>query len=206
MIEVFADIWCPFTHVGLTNVVAQLDARGRSDVAIYVRSWPLEWVNGRPMDPEAAREHAAELRAQVAPDAFADFDVAAFPHSTIPVLALIAGAYRLSTAAGQALSLEVRQMLFEQGRDVSDPAAITELADRAGTDVPGPDDYAAVVADWADGRLRGVKGSPHFFCGDVDVFCPSLEVARKEGGDKDINTNLHRLQEFLDRCLAPTSS
>lgn len=201
MIEVFADIWCPFTHVGLANLVAELRGRNREDVGVHVRSWPLEWVNGRRMDPHSALEHVGELREQVAPDSFTRFDVTTFPHSTVPVLALVARAYRVGPDVGLALSLEVRARLFEQGRDVSDPDAIAELASWAGTDPPDPDDYAAVVGDWAEGRRRGVKGSPHFFCGDQDVFCPSLEIGAKQGGGKDIQANMRRLQEFLDRCL-----
>jgi hypothetical protein len=52
-IEVFADIWCPFTHVGLRAIDEQRWIRARGDVGIVVRSWPLELINGAPMDPVA---------------------------------------------------------------------------------------------------------------------------------------------------------
>ncbi|MCC6183750.1 MAG: disulfide bond formation protein DsbA, partial [Microthrixaceae bacterium] len=49
-IEVFADVTCPFTHVGLRRMVAARQAQGRDDVVLRVRSWPLEVVNGAPLD------------------------------------------------------------------------------------------------------------------------------------------------------------
>jgi hypothetical protein len=44
--------------------------------------------------------------------------------------------------------------------------------------MPGEDDRADVVADWHGGRRRGVLGSPHFFRGDNDVFCPAVDITR----------------------------
>jgi len=60
-IEVFADITCPFTHVGLSRV-AELLGRAGSPVELRVRAWPLEWVNGTPMDGQAVVSKAASLR------------------------------------------------------------------------------------------------------------------------------------------------
>ena len=36
-IEVYADIWCPFTHVGLRAFAEQRLIAGRTDLAIRVR-------------------------------------------------------------------------------------------------------------------------------------------------------------------------
>jgi hypothetical protein len=41
-IEVFADVVCPFTHVGLRRLVAYRRQKHREDIAIRVRAWPLE--------------------------------------------------------------------------------------------------------------------------------------------------------------------
>ena len=38
IIEAFADIWCPFAHVGLRAVEEQRARSGRSDVSIWVRA------------------------------------------------------------------------------------------------------------------------------------------------------------------------
>ena len=55
-IEVFADIACPFTHVGLRRFVQRREELGRPDVTLLVRAWPLEVVNGQPLDPAATAD------------------------------------------------------------------------------------------------------------------------------------------------------
>jgi predicted DsbA family dithiol-disulfide isomerase len=203
VIEVFADIWCPFTHVGLKIVAGQLRDRGRQDVMIRVRPWPLEWVNGRPMDPKATLDHVNELRDHVSTEFFVGFDASRFPHSTVPVLALVAHAYAAELKLGQALSFEVRDWLFERGLDVSEPDTLAAIARSFGLGTPDPDDYAIVVSEWKEGRRRDVAGSPHFFCAETSVFCPSLQISKNpQSGGRTIQTNLSRLQAFLDRCLS----
>ena len=49
---------------------------------------------------------------------------------------------------------------------------------------------------------EGIEGSPHFFCGDMNVFCPSLEMAKDETGHLQIRRNVDRLNGFLSDCLA----
>ena len=44
-----------------------------------VRAWPLELVNGTPLDSAMIGEEVDELRAQVAPDLFTGFDLSGFP-------------------------------------------------------------------------------------------------------------------------------
>jgi len=209
IIEVFADIWCPFTHMGLRALNEQLSEKRRGDVRIWVRSWPLEWVNGKPMDPAVAARHGVELRSQVAPELFEEFDGTSFPRSTIPVLALVAKGYKVGFRVGESLSLEVREVLFEQGQDVSDPETLARIGRYFDLAPAGPDDYATVVQEWKEGIDRGVRGSPHFFCADTDVFCPSLDITRGiAGDDKAINRNVERLGAFVDHCLsdAPASA
>src|ERR1700676_508565 len=74
VVEVFADIWCPFAHVGLHRVVTRRARGPGPDFLIDVRAWPLELVNGMPLDPDTTAHHVRELRAQVAPDLFSHFD------------------------------------------------------------------------------------------------------------------------------------
>src|SRR5262245_18171405 len=52
LIEVFADVVCPFTHVGLRRLVGYRERAQREDVAIRVRAWPLELVNGEEVPRE----------------------------------------------------------------------------------------------------------------------------------------------------------
>ena len=93
---------------------------GRTDVAIWVRAWPLELVNGAPLDPALTAEHANELREQVAPNLFRHLDVNRFPSSTLDALALANRAYRTDLQVGERVSFALRDALFEEGRDISD--------------------------------------------------------------------------------------
>ena len=96
-IEVYAEVGCPFTHVGLHRLLQQRDARG-SDVRVRVRAWPLEWVNNRPLDPGFVAREVDALRETVAPDLFYGFDPATFPATSIPAFGLAAAAYSLDDA------------------------------------------------------------------------------------------------------------
>jgi predicted DsbA family dithiol-disulfide isomerase len=196
-IEVFADVVCPFTHVGLRRLVAGRAASGRDAPVLVVRAWPLELVNGRPLDPDFVAEEVEALREQVAPDLFAGFDPAVFPVTSIPALALAHAAYSVDSRTGERVSLALRDALFEHGRDISDVSVLGVLASRHGVAVHARIDVAAVRADWEDGRRRGVLGSPHFFVGGDGYFCPSLDI-RRVGGELRIRPD----PESLDRLLA----
>lgn len=198
LIEVFADIWCPFAHVGLRTIERQLAINGRSDVDIWVRAWPLELVNGAPLDPAVTKEHAEELRDHVAPDLFSHLDASHFPRSTLDALKLANRAYRTDLQLGKRVSFVLRSALFEEGRDISDPATLECLAHDLGVVMPDDTDRAAVLSDWHEGQRRGVLGSPHFFCGDTDVFCPSLDTTK---GSAAVTRNVSRLTAFLQSCL-----
>lgn len=206
VIEIFADVWCPFSHVGLRMIEGQRARAGRTDMTIWVRAWPLELVNGHPLTAATTRAHAEELREQVAPGMFQDLDVARFPHSTISALALANRAYRTSPDVGERVSFAVRNALFEEGRDISADATLEQLAQEHGTVMPDASDHAGVMADWREGQRRGVLGSPHFFCGGADMFCPSLDITRDPVHGMTIAWNATRLAEFLDRCFATPRS
>ena len=113
---------------------------------------------------------------QVAPDLFAGFDGARFPASSLPALALAAHAYRRGAQLGERVSLALRHALFEEGRDISAPEVLADIAQVHGLERPTAEDRAAVLADWEAGRRRGVQGSPHYFVGDESFFCPALEI------------------------------
>jgi predicted DsbA family dithiol-disulfide isomerase len=202
VIEVFADVWCPFAHVGLRAAAHQRALLGRTDVAIHVRAWPLELVNGTSMAVDGAAHHAHDLREQVSPDLFAHLDLDHFPTTTLPALALTAAAYRHSLTTGEAIAFALRDAMFEHGLDISDPTVLAAIAAQHGVDEPTDADRATVQADWHEGARRGVMGSPHFFCGTDDMFCPSLTITRDEASQLTITRNAERLAEFLERCLA----
>jgi predicted DsbA family dithiol-disulfide isomerase len=202
VIEVFADVCCPFTHVGLRRLVERRRSLAREDVALRIRAWPLELVNGAPLDPAMIAEEVDELRAQVAPDLFEAFDPAAFPPTSMPALQLAAAAYDASLATGEQVSLALRTALFEHGRDIAAPAVLAEVAREAGLTGPAAS-QERVRADWAAGRARGVVGSPHFFVGeDQDgFFCPTLDISRVDGHLR-ITMDEAGIEEFLRSCFA----
>ena len=201
-IEVFADVWCPFTHVGLRAIDEQRTRTGRTDVAIWVRAWPLELVNGAPLDPAVTKEHTDDLRDQVAPNLFRHLDLERFPRSTLDALALANRAYRTDLEVGERVSFALRDALFEEGRDISEPATLEQVAGEYGIDMPDESDHADVLADWHQGLERGVLGSPHFFCRGANVFCPSLDITKDPDRGVSIVRDASRLTEFLERCLA----
>lgn len=201
IIEVFADVWCPFAHVGLRAIEERRTHAGRTDVAICVRAWPLERVNGEPLDPALTKEHADELRTQVSPTLFQGFDVDRFPTSALDALALANRAYRSDLQLGERVSFALRDALFEEGRDISDPTTLENLAHDLGVLMPDASDRDAVLADWHEGQRRGVLGSPHFFCGEADVFCPTLDISKDPVVGLSVVRDTAQLTVFLDRCF-----
>lgn len=200
MVEVFADVCCPFTHVGLRRFVEIREQLGRHDVGLVVRAWPLEIVNGEPLVASFVAEEVEVLRRRVAPDLFRRFVPEQFPSTSLPALAVAAAAYRQSAATGEAVSLELRDLLFEQGVDISTPAVLDEVARRHGIRVDERD-RESVHSDLAEGRERGVVGSPHFFTSGGAFFCPSLEVTRDERGELRVNVDREGLGAFIRSCF-----
>jgi len=200
-IEVYADVACPFAHAGLLEVARTRARRRRDDFLLIVHAWPLELVNGTPLDPDTTAEHIEILREQVTPTLFSGFDPAFFPATSLPALAVAARAYRHSDFVGEATSLALRQALFEEGLDISQPGVLRQIS--ASLDVGEVEavDRDAVLADWHRGQALGVKGSPHFFCGDREVFCPSLDISRDAEGHLRIHRSLDELNTFLDYCF-----
>lgn len=62
-----------------------------------VRAWPLELINGSPLQGAKVSEQVTELRANVAPELFAGFSPAHFPSTSLPAFALTAAAYRVGS-------------------------------------------------------------------------------------------------------------
>jgi predicted DsbA family dithiol-disulfide isomerase len=198
VIEAFADVACPFTHVGLHRLTDRRNGM-RSRAVVVVKAWPLELVNGQPIAVETVAEEVAELRAQVSPDLFTGFDPTRFPGTSLPALGLATAAYRMDAHLGERVSLALRDALFERGLDISDAQVLADIA--RNHDVhPDPGDDAAVIDQWRDGQARGVVGSPHFFANGEGVFCPSLEITRLDGR-LHITSDPEALERFLQSAL-----
>lgn len=202
VIEVFADIVCPFTHVGLRRLADRRAELGRDDVKLLVRALPLEVINGQPMEPEPVATKIAALRDQVSPDLFAGFDPARFPATSLPALALSNAAYRRDLTTGEAVALRLRRLVFDEGVDVSDTGVLAGLTEEYHLDVTVAsdglaDDTAAVLDDLEESKQRGVIGSPHFFTPDgASLFCPSLELTRT-GDHLDISIDVQRFEQLV---------
>ena len=199
-VEVFADVACPFTHVGLRRVVARRTELGRSLPVLRVRAWPLELVNGAPLDPSAVAEHVAELREQAAPDLFRGFDQATFPSSSMPALALAADAYAASDELGERVSLALRTALFEEGHDISDHEVLDRIAGANGVITRHESAHRAVLADFEEGKRRGVRGSPEFYVEGRGWFCPALRI-EKVDDRLEIALDREGFEVFLAECF-----
>ena len=198
VIEVFADVRCPFTHVGLRRLLERRVARG-ADFALRVRAWPLELVNDAPLDVHLVDEEIRALQEQVAPDLFAGFSAATFAATSLPALALTAMAYDRDPATGEAVALALRWALFEEGRDIADPGMLGGIARTAGITWSAGDVAERVLDDWSDGASRGVVGSPHFFVGGADWFCPSLDISHDDRGFR-VTENEGALDSLVERA------
>ena len=198
MIEVFADISCAFTYVGLLKVIEERDTR-RSDQPIHVKAWPLELVNGAPLSGALVAEKVEALRTGVAPDLFVGFDAAAVPATTLPALALGAAGYRHSLELGERVSVALRRALFEEGLDVAEPVVLDRIATAHGID-RATADVGPVHAEWHEGQRRGVEGSPTFFVHGQRFFCPALDI-RRERGRLTIEQDELGLEQFLGVAL-----
>ena len=201
MIEIFADVWCPFAYVGIRRVFQYRDEIGRNDVPIIVRSWPLELVNDTPMAQAKALGNCDALRRQIAADQFANTELNHFPLTTLDALTLIAQAYEKNVVAGEKASIVVRETIFEQGNDVADESVLQRIALSLGVSYVPDAGHTLVRRDWEEGKARGVVGSPHLFNGSVGVFCPSLQLTRTEDSGLIIQANAEKLAAFLTTCF-----
>jgi predicted DsbA family dithiol-disulfide isomerase len=200
-VEVFADITCPFTHVGLKQVVGHV-AEMREPADVIVRAWPLEWVNGTPLAIDAVLVKAAALTEQLGVDDFSGLRADRWPDTTIPALNLAAAAYERDAATGLAVSVALRAALFEQGLDVGDLGVLAGIAAEHGLAVPAIEARPEVTADYELGRQRGVKGSPHFFVGAGDFFCPALDLGHDDDGHLTARFDSDQLADFFARIDA----
>lgn len=199
-IDVFADVGCPFAHAGLVRFAAFRRQRGAEEPILRVRAWPLEWVNGKSHDGTTLTAKIEALRADVTPDLFAGFDEDRFPPTTIPAMISEAAAYRTGIHVGERFSLAVRRALFDDGLDVCDDDVLRGLRVANGVSDPASSDKAEVDQNFAEGKLRGVDGSPHFFTSSGSFFCPSLTIEH-EGSNYDVSFDAATFQRFVEAAF-----
>ena len=137
-IEVFADIVCPFTHVGLRRLSEERHTRQRS------RHAPRTGVAARVDQRRAARPGPRRpgdrsLTLEVAPELFAGFDRSLFPLTSIPAFGLVTASYAVDDATGAAMSMALRDALFEHGADIADDEVLSDLAREVRVEPLGPE-------------------------------------------------------------------
>lgn len=185
-VEVFADVLCPFTHVGLHTLIDRRTQRGLTTPRLRIRAWPLELINGAPLDPQHIAAEVSALRESVRPDLFAGFSAENFPATSMAAFALTAAADRTGDVEIiEKVGMALRDAVFEKGLDIGRPEVVDTVADRFGLQPLDADATAAAVrADWEEGKRRGVVGSPHFFSADGGSwFCPGLAISRDDVGN-----------------------
>lgn len=99
------------------------------------------------------------------------------------------------------MSFALRVALFERGLDISSLPVLKAIAADFGLDAVDVTDSGTVISEWRTGQDRGVKGSPHFFCENIDAFCPALDIERDEHGHLVLNRRSEQLIAFLDSCF-----
>jgi predicted DsbA family dithiol-disulfide isomerase len=185
-VEVFADVLCPFTHAGLHTLIDRRTALGHTEPRLRIRAWPLELINGKPLDPHHIGAEITALRASVRPDLFTGFSVDTFPATSMAAFALTAAADRTGDPAlVEQVGMALRDAVFEQGLDIGQPEIVASIANSFDLKpLAAEETLRAVHADWEEGRDRGVIGSPHFFTGEGESrFCPVLDISRDDVGN-----------------------
>ena len=148
-------------------------------VHLRVRSWPLEVVNGQPLDPEFIAEGGGRDPRAGGRRPFTGFSQDAFPATSMPALALAAVAYDVDVATGEAVSLELRDLLFEQGRDIADADVLAGWPPATASPLdPADPPVDRAHADHAEGKVSGACRARPTFHPAGALFCPSLDISR----------------------------
>ena len=196
MLEIYADLWCPFAHLGLRAAARLRDELNPGD-PLVIRAWPLELVNGIALDATKTKTNVDALQASVAPELFLGFKARVMPNSTLQALALVESANDLDPVLGERIGLGLRNLLFEHGIKIDNPELLEGIAQQNGLRESVINDTDRVIQRWSEGVARGVKGSPHFFFGETNLFCPLLDLSRNDQGALRVSEDIERLSEFL---------
>ena len=182
---------------GSSKGVAEI---GASDVSLVVRAWPLELVNGVPLDAGLISQKVRTFRDQVAPNLFRGLDSAPSPSTSMPALRLEAARASQSAAAGNGSASPYGRQCSNTGVTSPTGECLREIAASCGVDDPVPVSDNDVIEDWLAGKQRGVVGSPHFFAAEGNWFCPSLTITQTDDG-LWMADNQHGLDRLAAICL-----
>ena len=173
-IEVFADIWCPFAHVGLRAIQERAGperSHRRVDLGPSVAVAIGERRAPRSDGHLATRRRTCESRSPRSCSATSTSD--RFPTSTLDALALANRAYRSGLHSGERASFALRDALFEEGRDVSDPRRPRIPGERSGRGHARRSPTARL--SWRTGtKESGAVSSAHHISSVATPTCSAL--------------------------------
>jgi predicted DsbA family dithiol-disulfide isomerase len=159
-------------------------------------------VNGEPLDPQHGATEVRALREQVSSDLYVGFDPRTFPSTSMPGFRLAEAAYAVGETTGERVSLALRDALFEDGRDIADPGVLAAIAGAHAVEVPGEELDELVRRSLAEGKERGVDGSPHFFVAGSSAFCPLLDIRKDAQGELHLTLDELAVHRLLDDWFA----
>jgi predicted DsbA family dithiol-disulfide isomerase len=180
VLTVFSDLHCPWAYVFSIRLRRASDGVDRPPVAW--RCWPLELVNRRGTSWQTLSQEIPVLT-QLEPDHFSPPRRETWPSTMLPAMEALKVAGELGgAAAADRFDQAARRAFFLDNRDLSLRPTLADVAAEAGLERPrfldafdGGGHRRAVVADWEEGRRRGVEGSPHAFLPDgTGVFNPGV--------------------------------
>jgi predicted DsbA family dithiol-disulfide isomerase len=171
VLTVFSDLHCPWAY--LFSIRLRRARTGVSDPPVAWRCWPLELVNERGT-PWATVSQEIPVLTQLEPDHFAAPRRETWPSTMLPAMEALKVAGELGgPEAADRFDEAARRAFFLDRRDLSIRPTLADLAAEAGLDrarfldaFDGGGHRRSVIADWQEGRRRGVEGSPHVFLAD----------------------------------------
>ena len=182
IVEVFADVSCPFAHVGLRRFVEQralvLTGRPRPSsprVAARARQWLSARSPNRPR--HMSRSFATKSHPISSPASTLDRSPNRHsrrwdwrpPHIGSAIASGNGSAWRYAMLSSKPAATSATRRYSERSRPNRESS------------VPTSDAVDAVIADWEEGKRRGVRGSPEFFVKGRGYFCPTLDITRVGG-------------------------
>jgi predicted DsbA family dithiol-disulfide isomerase len=171
VLTVFSDLHCPWAYVFSIRLRRARTAVGEPPVAW--RCWPLELVNERGTPWETVSQEVPVLT-QLEPDHFSPPKRETWPSTFLPAMEALKVAGELGgPEAADRYDEAARRAFFLDRRDLSIRPTLAEIAAETGLDrarfldaFDGGGHRRSVVADWEEGRRRGVEGSPQVFLPD----------------------------------------
>jgi predicted DsbA family dithiol-disulfide isomerase len=180
VLTVFSDLHCPWAYV--LSIRLRRARTGVDRPPVAWRCWPLELVNERGTSWDTLSQEIPVL-AQLEPDHFSRPRRETWPSTLLPAMEALKVAGDLGgPRTADRFDELARRAFFLERRDLSLRPTLADLAAEAGLDrdafvdaFDGGGYRRSVVADWQEGRRRGVEGSPHVFLPDGSaVFNPGV--------------------------------